>query len=515
MAPMKRPAAAAAAGSAKRQATGAAVSKRCEPIAEALGHAEELPAGTRQMLRDALPSTLGVPADQRQQFQTQVITWIEQALAGVRKAAEEDKAAADSALQGVEGEKATRDERLAAALATQAEKLQVAADKKQTEKDVAAALKSAKSALADAEKAQKTAEEVAAAHEAKKNNLTSLLETFAVTKDSADLAPATRQQNVKAIVKLGGDFKLDPSMLKSLPGTLNKSLEERGVFDKLVLDQFTEEHQKCIASVEGAIAEGARAKEASAAAVDAAKSAVEAAAAADAKAKEDLKEAMDAASEADNAVKEAQKSVKDFASDLKNAQHDAQAKAKSLEHLQKGALANLAELKEFDGTLPASSQYRHIRGVRFERELLEISEKEAPITRATAEHLFTAAMDGPGVTPTEKRTLKFILKRRDVDSEAGQYLRTKMFDSWYQVLEGVTYERLLLTLAEDATKPIAKEAAEGLWKSAMDANQVTPTEKKTLEYILSSKEFAEDAKAFLEAKLAAAETPALLEEIEG
>jgi len=140
-------------------------------------------------------------------------------------------------------------------------------------------------------------------------------------------------------------------------------------------------------------------------------------------------------------------------------------------------------------------------GVRYERDLLEMAGVEE-ITMEKAGELFEKAMDGNVVTPTEKRTLRYILKNKGFAGEAKNFLETKMGSSWYQTIEGVQYERTLLTIAADEPTPLSKEAVEKLWTSAQDRNLVTPCEKLTLEYILGKYELTPDAKALLEENIA-------------
>merc|ERR1712187_531928 len=105
------------------------------------------------------------------------------------------------------------------------------------------------------------------------------------------------------------------------------------------------------------------------------------------------------------------------------------------------------------------------------------------ITIEKADALFEKAMDGNIVTPTENRTLRYILKKNKFVGEAKNVLETKMGSSWYQSIDGVQYERSLLKLAADEAKPIGLEAAQKIYEAACDANQVTACEKRTLEYI--------------------------------
>merc|ERR1711879_918222 len=86
--------------------------------------------------------------------------------------------------------------------------------------------------------------------------------------------------------------------------------------------------------------------------------------------------------------------------------------------------------------------------------------------------------------------------------EAKNFLETKIGSSWYQSIEGVSYERTLLAIAAEASGPLSMETAEKIWDSAQDRNLVTACEKRTLEYIIQKNEFAPDAKEYLESGLA-------------
>merc|ERR1711933_679018 len=130
------------------------------------------------------------------------------------------------------------------------------------------------------------------------------------------------------------------------------------------------------------------------------------------------------------------------------------------------ALADFKELDEWDGK-PKVSQYKVMGGVRYERDLLEMAGDEE-ITMEKAEALFNKAMDGNIVTPTEKRTLRYILKNKGFVGEAKNYLETKIGSSWYQTIEGVQYERGLLQKAAEEAKPYGLEAAQSLFAAAQD-----------------------------------------------
>jgi len=221
-----------------------------------------------------------------------------------------------------------------------------------------------------------------------------------------------------------------------------------------------------------------------------------------ASAKEELVAAKAEKEGAEASAKEATKATKEAISEAKMASQNSDRQKKDLSHLEKTALADFKELLEWDGKVKGS-QYKTIGGVRYEKDLLEMA-GDTEITVDIAEKLFEAAMDGNVVTPTEKRTLRYILKKKGFVGEAKNFLETKIGTSWYQSIDGVSYERTLLTIAAKAATsgPLGMEAAEELWTSAQDRNLVTACEKRTLEYVLGHWEFVPEAKANLEANMA-------------
>merc|ERR1712048_457349 len=222
--------------------------------------------------------------------------------------------------------------------------------------------------------------------------------------------------------------------------------------------------------------------------------------------KEELNAATSDKDAAHTVTKETAGATKEAALDLKVATSNLNEAKKNLSQLEKGALADFKELEDWDGK-PKGSQYKTIDGVRYERDLLEMAGDEE-ITLEKAEALFQKAMDGNVVTPTEKRTLRYILKNKGFVGEAKNYLETQMGSSWYQTIDGVQYERTLLTIAANDAVPLGKETAEKLWNSAWDGNAVTSCEKKTLQHILEKSEFTADAKTWLEEHVAKLEEEA-------
>merc|ERR1712048_107819 len=195
--------------------------------------------------------------------------------------------------------------------------------------------------------------------------------------------------------------------------------------------------------------------------------------------KEELNAATSDKDAAHTATKETASATKESALDLKVATSNLNEAKKNLSQLEKGALSDFKELEAWDGK-PKGSQYKTIDGVRYERDLLEMAGDEE-ISMEKAEALFEKAMDGNVVTATEKRTLRYILKNKGFVGDAKKLLETKMGTSWYQSIDGVQYERTLLTIAaaEASAGALGKESAEKLWNSAQDGQQVTACEKRT------------------------------------
>lgn len=72
------------------------------------------------------------------------------------------------------------------------------------------------------------------------------------------------------------------------------------------------------------------------------------------------------------------------------------------------------------------SYYKVINGVRYERTLLELAEQETPISLSLMESIYANAQDGQGITPTEERTLRYILSHFQVEETAHAWLSQQL-----------------------------------------------------------------------------------------
>lgn len=174
-----------------------------------------------------------------------------------------------------------------------------------------------------------------------------------------------------------------------------------------------------------------------------------------------------------------------------------------------------------------ASQYRSINGIKYERDLLNYAEKQdgRSMTKADADTLWENAMDGNKVTPTERRTLEYIMENFNMNDAAKTHLKAKLAgkdaepkvqrkgSSYYKSIAGVQYDRELLEEAERRAAQrggrLRFEDALHLWGKANDGPGVTPTEKRTLQYVGQQYRLEAEARQFLEKSLGIKIVPSL------
>jgi hypothetical protein len=511
--PMKRgrqssagaPAAKRAKVSKEKKVVPPSLKKKESAIKASLMKVPTLSQSTRKMLCSALNDCFTVGKDARHAVQAQFAEMVGQALGDLGNSYKEKLDASNAVLASLDSEKANLDKTMADAAAAAADRANVVAEKKASLKEADANSKAAEVAHKEAESAQKQGVKDLEAVEGKNAMLAAARsEAFVPLRDGPEL-PANVKQLVKQAIKAGEECDFDAAMLTSLHDALSKPLADRGTFDQLVIRQFEEESQKAADAFNMAIRSAAPGKEERAASFEASKTALTQAYDHQVAAKQQLTEARTQHDAAEADHKAAQDQVKDFAKSNKAKAQAAEADDKALQNFKNGALRCYEDLKNWDGKPPERkvSPYQIIKKRRYERKLLDIAKAAGAggITKESAEALFTSAMDGIGVTPTEKRTLKYIIKNYTIDEESKNFLDAKMGSSWYQQIEGVTYERSLLQMAAEGTQPLGLEVAENLWASANDGNLVTPTEKASLEYVLRTYAFTEEAGKFLGKKV--------------
>jgi len=164
-----------------------------------------------------------------------------------------------------------------------------------------------------------------------------------------------------------------------------------------------------------------------------------------------------------------------------------------------------------------NAYYKTIGGVKYDKDLLEKAQKAAadsPVSLAEAKDIWKEAMDGGQVTRCETKTLEYAMKELKFEEDASEFIKTSLLEaskdegdkgiSQYKQIDGVRYERNLLAFADEAMKSggtISLSEAKELWDLAMDGRGVTPTERRTLEYIMKEKKFTAPSSKYLKGEL--------------
>jgi hypothetical protein len=110
--------------------------------------------------------------------------------------------------------------------------------------------------------------------------------------------------------------------------------------------------------------------------------------------------------------------------------------------------------------------------------------------------------DVTNITIIERNTIQHILNTYYCSYEAIENLRKYVKTSYYKVIEGESYDRSLLLLADNLVKGqgdgrISEADMVKLLKSAMDSNRITECEKKTLLFITKQYNTTDNAKEYL------------------
>eukprot|EP00927_Polykrikos_kofoidii_P030738 TRINITY_DN26467_c0_g1_i1.p1 TRINITY_DN26467_c0_g1~~TRINITY_DN26467_c0_g1_i1.p1 ORF type:complete len:1248 (+),score=283.84 TRINITY_DN26467_c0_g1_i1:65-3745(+) len=104
------------------------------------------------------------------------------------------------------------------------------------------------------------------------------------------------------------------------------------------------------------------------------------------------------------------------------------------------------------------SQYKTINKIRYERELLDLSDHyviDGVINVSGAEMLWMAAMDGGRVTDTEHRTLRYIMETKNVDENGKKFLAEKLesVTPRKEVVQEATAEDCPVHVSDETSKP--------------------------------------------------------------
>jgi len=148
------------------------------------------------------------------------------------------------------------------------------------------------------------------------------------------------------------------------------------------------------------------------------------------------------------------------------------------------------------------SYFKVIEGVKCDRKLWETIEecaKDGQVSYVEVKKIWAEAQDAQVVTDTERDTINHGMKTFRFTVKAVKamniYLTVGKHQSYYKVIKGVKYDRVLLEMANkfQADGQISVKDAKMLFAEVQDGKGITGTERNTLEYI--AKEMTFTAKA--------------------
>lgn len=319
--------------------------EKCEEISSVLKGAECLPEALREMLCAGVAAALSKFKDDRHEYQTAVVGWIEEALNTIQAAHETSLADSKAKVDGAETEKGNLETAATAAQENLLKLQDASADAEMKSSNLSLEADERSSALEEAKASEQTAIENTEAAAGKKEELSALLAQDGqfVKWQSA----AAEKKEANAFVKLvKSKSKFEQILLQSLVPTLLVAPESRTEFDKLVLHHFQKAVEKDIAAQADILsaAEETKAKHAESVreaqvALDTAKAAAEAGTVAAA-------EAVAAVKQGNVDLKAARASLREHGPSVKAASADFKNTESVLEEFKSGPLAAFIDLRD-------------------------------------------------------------------------------------------------------------------------------------------------------------------------
>lgn len=362
MAPIKRPAAKSEPEAKKAKTTvGSIVSKKCKEVGVALKKADGFPPHVREMLAENLHYCLGVCKEERHEFQETVIKMVADVLGSIQANLEAEVRTTEGKIVEAESEHSLKQVALQDAEALVATKSAATVTAQQElvahEKD----LVDAQAALRTAEAEQKAGDASAVEASNKKETLQTALTTLLLPlKEGSSLSTGNAKQSITELSKLGKELRFDTSLLTSLPAALGKEPASRGHFDVLVITQVQTQLEEEINSLSKTLEAAEPEREARAAKVAEAKSAVDICVEREAAFKDTLKAAKVAQKEAEEAQKAAVKTLKQLGSEMKQVAAFLEEAKASLNEFLEGPLATFKELQVRSSAPPVQVEEPHV-----------------------------------------------------------------------------------------------------------------------------------------------------------
>merc|ERR1719409_713052 len=159
-----------------------------------------------------------------------------------------------------------------------------------------------------------------------------------------------------ALISLGKDMEFDSSLLSGLPMAANKPVSERGPFDAMLIQQYQEQLERAIKSLEEAIAGGEAVAAEHAPKVQAAATALEVARTREQEAADDVAAGDKELEELSEQERAAKKAVRDVGPELRKGQTSVARPFSGLEKFRAAHLAPLEFLRDRDSQLVAAPE---------------------------------------------------------------------------------------------------------------------------------------------------------------
>jgi len=343
---MKRPAAAAATGAAKKGrkdsdelAQKKAIQEQCKVVSTAVLQDTTFPKDVLKMLSQNVTSCLSTVQEERHPFQVNVINMVQTVLSSSEKSLQDALAAAESKVAELEVAKTERHTAVEATAAVTASKAAETEAAKAAHTQAVHEVKEVKAVLSSTKSASAAEDADVKSKESQKQRLETLLASLGATAtESLDAAAAN------SLVKAGKELGLDTSLLGSLPSAVQKEPTARGNFDTIVIQQASQELTKHLEALTAALTAAEPSRAERAAKIESESAAVSAKEAIEVAAKEALKVAELAQKEAEDFEKAANKALKSLGPETKQAKSVLGQSKSNLQDFTDGALAAFQKL---------------------------------------------------------------------------------------------------------------------------------------------------------------------------
>jgi hypothetical protein len=463
------------------------------------------------MLSNTLLLTVGTNKADRHPFNERFVAMIEQVLDAEQAQIQGDIASKEAAFAELSPAKATREQALEAAKADVAAKNEALDGANKEVAAVGAAFKDANAELKKAKKAQKSGDEEIVGLTLKKQQLVDVQSGNLEPIVGGTVADDEKDASVAMVLKTGGNFGFDASLLDTAASVLAKPAADRGTFDATCLDQLQGAFKSAIDGLDEELSKLAPGKAERQAAVDQAEKVRAEAEASQTDLKAKAAAAKEAKQAADAARKAAAKSLDDFMPDLKTTGDAMDGAKKSLTSFLEGPKAAFTELKDLEEGMfkPKSAYYETVEGMKCDRAVIDacrdatVGQGDGRVSVEDAHKVFATVADGNKVTKVERWTLRYcmtefkwteaahdwIVEALSKVPQEGKSKKRAGGKSYYEVIDGCKCDRSIIDTCRECVQGqgdgrVSVEDAKKVWEKAMDGKGVTDTEKWTLRYSL-------------------------------